>query len=913
MVVQFKYYSARIVILLILFLFSHINIAQIVRYGKPFIKNYTRSDYLAGQQNWMITENKDGRLFFANNEGLLEFDGQNWNIYPISNGIIIRSLLIDDNNRIYVGGYNEFGYFEADERGSLSYHSLMELLSPEYRDFEEIWRIHNTPEGLVFQSYSQLIILKDGAVKVIPAPGIFHFSFYINGQLLLVDKTEGLLRFTMGNFYPLIGTDLLKGHEIIAVIPFGNQYLFATAEMGLYVYNGNTLKEWINPASVFLKKNQVFSGERINADLLAFGTIQDGLLICTNEGKIIQKINREKGLQNNTVLCIMKDSFGNLWLGTDNGIDYLEINSPLSIISNDVGISAGYTAILHNGILYLGTNQGVFYKKWDSYISDPADNRFKIIETTRGQVWTLQEFDNRIFCGHHNGTFIIIDSSARKISDIPGAWTFINPAGHPDKIIGGTYSGLVLLKKTGDNWNFNTKIKGFDESSRELEMAGENTIWMTHGYKGVFSISLNQMLDSVTQVGFYDENKGFNNRFGIRVTKIKGQNIFTTSDGTYIYNRNNDLFEPYTSLNESLKLEGIKKLTEDSKGNIWYFSGEQIGVMRIQEDGNYVNINLPFKQLTGGFIGGFEFVYAINVSHVLIGTENGFIHYNPSQFKNYQKPFFVYINKVSVFRPDSIVFSGHTPPSGQRNASIKFRKNALYFSFSANDFENPEKTEFSTFMEGFDSDWTIWDTRLTREFTNLYEGDYTFYVKARNIYGVETETATFSVSIKPPWERSIAAYIMYAVIGFVLIGIALILIRKKIEKANQKEKERQQKKFKEREEKLQREALEAEKEIIRLRNEKLSEQMTMKDKELANSTLEMIQKNKLLNKIKNDLKKLNNSASNNELKNQIHNLIKKINKEVDAEKQWEVFETHFENVHEAFLKRLKSQFPELSP
>jgi DNA-binding CsgD family transcriptional regulator len=141
----------------------------------------------------------------------------------------------------------------------------------------------------------------------------------------------------------------------------------------------------------------------------------------------------------------------------------------------------------------------------------------------------------------------------------------------------------------------------------------------------------------------------------------------------------------------------------------------------------------------------------------------------------------------------------------------------------------------------------------------------------------------------------------------------LLLIKKKIERSKRQEKIRQQNMFKEREEKLQLETLEAEKEIIRLRNEKLREEMIMKDKELANSTLDMIQKNKLLTKIKNDLKKISSATRDLELKDHINILSKKINRELDTEQQWEVFETHFENVHEAFLKRLKIQFPDLSP
>jgi len=870
-------------------------------------------DYHAGQQNWMIDQGVDGHMYFANNDGVLEFDGLNWNLYSLPKGIIARSLLVLDDGRIYVGGFNEFGYFVADSTGQLVYHSLMHFLLPEDREFDEIWRIHQTQDGLVFQSFSQLIILNKDDVTVVKAPGKFHFSYFVNGQLLVVDLKMGILRYSMGNFFPLLGTELLKGHEIWAILPFGNKLLFATSEKGIYIYDGNHLVEWSNSSSEFLKRNQIFSATRINSDFIAFGTIQNGFLICTNEGVPVQKINRGKGLQNNTILCLKKDKAENLWLGTDNGIDYLEINSPLSVLSYAHGVSAGYTAKLYKDVLYLGTNQGVFYKKWNEFLSAEKDEKFNLIEATRGQVWTLQVIDNHLICGNNNGTFIINGSEAQQISDVPGGWTYLELPKYENKILAGTYSGLILLQKIGNRWGTAKKIKGFNESSRLLEVDLDGSIWMSHGFKGVFHIFLNEELDSVNRVDFYNSSKGFSTEVGINVTKLNDNIYFSSSDGVYQYNRSTDFFEKNKLLNDLYRWIDHSKLVEDGEGNIWYFTNKESGVLRKQEDGGFVNINLPFKQIKGNLIGGFEFVYPIDAKNVLFGASNGFIHYNPNQYKDYQLPFSAYINKVSLLNPDSVIYSGHLSKSNKYIPALEFRNNALYFSFSANDFENPEKTEFATFLEGYDTDWTGWEVRYTREFTNLLEGEYTFYVKARNIYGVETEPALYKFTINPPWERTWVAYIFYSIFSILVIGIIIFLIRKKIERSKRKEKIRQQKKFREREEKLQRDTLEAEKEVIRLRNEKLREQMIIKDKELANSTLDMIQKNKLLTKIKNDLKNITSTTKDDELKNQIKILSKKINRELDTKKQWEVFETHFENVHEAFLKRLKIQFPDLSP
>ena len=98
-----------------------------------------------------------------------------------------------------------------------------------------------------------------------------------------------------------------------------------------------------------------------------------------------------------------------------------------------------------------------------------------------------------------------------------------------------------------------------------------------------------------------------------------------------------------------------------------------------------------------------------------------------------------------------------------------------------------------------------------------------------------------------------------------------------------------------------------------MRNDKLREGMKLKDKELANSTMQMLQKNELLITLRDELKELANYIDSETHKHDITRLVRGINKEIDNEKQWRVFETHFENVHEEFLTRIKSKFPDLTP
>jgi len=695
------------------------------------------------------------------------------------------------------------------------------------------------------------------------------------------------------------------------MLPKGNHILIATADQGIYEFDGLSVAEWKNPASDILKKNQVYCGISLTETIYAFGTIQNGLVICDTAGNMLQNINLESGLQNNTVLSIQTDRYGNLWLGLDNGIDYVEINSPLTYFSHFNGLSAGYAAVLHNGLMYFGTNRGVFYTNWNELQKSGSSQDFKIVAGTQGQVWNLTVVDGTLFCGHNSGVFIIDGATARLVSNVQGGWTFLVPGNRSDLIICGTYTRLIKFEKKNGHWVKGKPIAGFNESSRFLAHAGKNMIWMTHGYKGVFRIHLDENYDSVTKIDFYDVHGGFSSDKNINVFELSEKAVFTTDDGFYTYDARTNRFVPDEPMNNNFP-KNIRVLQKDTKGNIWYFTIDKAGVSRAQEDGSYVDVELPFRELTGQFIKWFQFVYPLDENHVFFGIQDGFVHYTPDYPKNYQQQFNAFIRRVKLSGIDSTIFNG-TSEGNPTMAGIPFKFNRLQFMYSASDFENPQSLQFSTFLEGFDQEWTTWQSRSTREFTNLAPGKYVFMVRAKNIFDAESSPSRWEFEIFPPWYLRWWAYVFYFLAFAMFVFMMAKYVKFRMEKSKRQEEERQKRLFKEREKQLQTDTLKAEKEVIRLRNDKLRAEMKQKDKELANSTMSMIQKSKSLTGIKKDLGKLAREIGDELITNYINSIIRKINREMDTESQWNVFEKHFESVHEEFLKRLKARFPDLTP
>jgi len=897
---------------LFIILFQVISVkGQLLRYGLPGMRNFQRSEYNCGTQNWAVAQAPNGMIYFANNEGLLEFDGQHWTAYR-DLPLFYRSLCID-KKRIYIGSFNEIGYYEANETGQLKYHSLRKLVKNNLSDIDEIWRIHKTSYGIVFQSFKGIFIYDGHTIQTVLPRSKFHFSYYVNGILWVYDEDEGLMQYREGKLKRIPDGNFFAGTEVWTILPVNDdQIIIGTAKKGLFFYDGVKVVPWNTPVNALLKQNQIFSGALIQDKYYAFGTIQNGLIISDRSGKPVMEMNKVRGLQNNTILSMCSDNEGSIWLGLDNGISMVDFNSPVTFVQNYFDLGTGYASVKFNNKFYLGTNQGLFVINWDEFLNPlKRKESFKMIEGTEGQVWNLSIIDNTLVCGHNNGAFQVTDEKAVKISPREGVWTFLKIN---DRImLAGTYNGLSVYERVGNQWVFKNDILGFNISSRIMQIDKDGYIWISHWSKGIFRVKLDANFTKLKEFKSYGRKDGFPSDNGVNLFKIKNDIVFTTDSGIYKYNNRKNRFETdqkYLNLfNEKRRVDG---LIEDQGENIWYYGDQKAGVFRTQEDGTYKNIIAPFSQLSGRVI-GFEHINALDLKNVIIGIEGGFAHYNAEYYKDYQKSFPVHItdlhsNNISEgsYRISSTDIKQSYVPE------FHFRNNTILISYSASFFED-QQILFQYKLKGFDDVWSEWTAMSFKEYTNLHEGRYSFIVRARNVFGTVSPELNYEFRILPPWYRSLIAWIIYAIMVLVAILAGIRFFEKSMHKSILKEKQRQKEKFKEREFLLKEETLIAEKEMALLRNEKLNVEMIHKEKELANSTMYIIQKNNILNKIITDLKNLTTITEDEHLKSRINSSIKRINKELDNEKQWQVFDTYVEQVHEELFLKLKEKFPELSP
>lgn len=881
--------------------------AQIKSIGLPNVKNYKRSDYKGATQNWGIDQDKKGNIYFANNNGLFQFDGTTWRKYTIPNSPSVRSLKIDASGRIFVGGYGEFGYFEANNKGELVYHSISKTIKEKgSKAFDDIWKIHIYKDEVIFQAFNAIYIYKNNSVKQVNAPNRFQFSFLVNNQLYIQDGTKGLLLYQNGLLYSLKGTIPLNSTEVWGIFSLNkNKILIATLDKGLFIYENGALTSWETEANTFSKKNSSLGGVSVKDKYIVLNSILNGIIICDYNGKIIQHINRTKGLQNNTVLTSFIDNKNNIWLGLDNGIGFVNENSPFTYFGFSYNISTVYASIVYKDNLYVATNQGLFYHSWKN---NPTEESFKLVEGTTGQAWNIQIIDNQLICGHNRGALLISGGKSIQTLDRIGYWDFKQIPNKPNYMIGSNYTGFSLFEKNANGWYFKNKIEGHKGSIEDFEI-DEKSVWIKKG-------------SIVSQLFFSSDLKSFQPILKhLKLTskintiesiqKIKDRVYFQSNNRFFKYSYEQNLFYEDLFFSKLFKnIPKIESIKEDQLGNIWYAFNESLGVLMKQKNNGYKNVVDPFSNLTGDLVDNNVSINTVDSANIFIGLTDGLAHYDTNLLnKKTIKPQ-AYIREFSY--PGNTLLLGNGQKTIEKY-TIPFASNHVKFTFSSPSYENLDKLEFSYQLEGFDNQWSNWTSNSIKEYTNLREGNYTIKVKARNNYGVQSEIAQQKFIISPPWFRNFFAYVLY----FLLVILAVYYIRTRIQMKIRKNKHyetiEQRRLYLEKETKIKQEQFELEKEIERLNNEKLKVELITKNKELVINSLQGVKKNKILNGIIQKLQDIDTSSFDESAKFHLAKLNKSITKEVTTDKSWKDLEKHIRNVHFDFLKRLKQSYPRISP
>lgn len=877
-------------------LLSVINVLQ-AQVSKGFKTiNYSNEQYKAGVQNWHIEQDNKNILFVANAQGVVIFNGFYWQITKLPNNPHVRSLLKSKENILYVGAQNEFGTLKETPQG-YRYESLISQIPGEKHQFNDIWDIIEKDNYVFFREPSQIFRYEKGKDIILLKPeGTWSYMGKVNETVMAQDSKLGLLQYSSTGWKKIIDNDAIGNSIITAIVPFQEQaYLISTQDEGLFLLKDQKVtafKPSTNNSSDIFK--HVYTVKKLKSGSYVMGTISHGLIRMDAQGRIIDIWNKKNGILSNNIRYVYEDHEQNIWIAMENGISYVSLNSPLRYILTDSDKeSSGYTSIRYNNQYWLGTSDGVYRTRANTSI-EAFD--FEQIPKTEGQVWNLQVIQNQLMLSHDKGLFNLSSGEPKRIYSNEGTWRIVDQPNPQTPFLVGTYNGLQQLNQLDvPSAPEHNKIVGIEESIRFLVYDNySSSYWASHPFRGVYQFVTNFKDKKLDKSILYTKKNGLPDDFHNYIFQIDNQLLIGTLDGLYLFSNMEKKFIPHPTLYKYTKGLAIQFVAKDPKGNLWISAGAKVYVLKKNGD-TFSLTSIP--ELNEEVIGGFASINLQDLSHVLIGVNKGFIHLDFLQYK-WKKPA-TFLNKIiSSNTKDTLLAT----PFGEKQEHIpqlSNKQNALHFEFGALEYTNPQEVEFSFMLQGFDQDFSAWSNKSEKDYTNLPAGHYTFIVKSRFGSDAQADSSQYSFRIMPPWYKSNIAYLGYFILLACLTAYSLSRLQRKYIIKHEQQQQR-----------LQLELETSEKEVMKLKNEKLSAEVDYKNKELSAMTIHMIKRSEVLNKLKTHIKDA--SKDNTATKDTLSTLLRMIRIAEKSQDEYNDFNQHFFEVNRDFFEKLQASFPDLT-
>ena len=903
------------------------------------VTNFSVADYSAGTQNWQLLTTRNGWLYAANNYGLLEYDGSQWRIYGMYYGNLPRSIAALDDKAIFIGATNDFGVFTPTSMGGMRYTSLMtEDVSP---DYGEVWDIEVIGQQVYIFTRHRIIVAEYSDADSISLKNVRTLSTTSRvfcaeevGGAIYVGTDDGLYLLTGTRMNRIHGSDVLRGYEVRCIQALDEQRLLIGTDLGgLYVYDGTRIAPYRTEADAFIRKNQLYTFA-VRGDQIALGTVLQGIAVVTTSGKICRYVSRKEGLQNNTILSMAFDSRDNLWVGLDQGIDYVQLASTRQYFSDEqTNFGTGYATLrVQQGATtryYYGTNQAL-------YVRTNTGKPLQLVEGSMGQVWSLSEIDGTVFCCHNRGLFIVDGSRVLPLCTDEGFWK-VQPL--PDgRVLAGSYSGFRVLNKTNGQWQI-TRVKGFGDTAFRWQVDPTGAVWAVATAGLVHLQWADEQTFDNQSVHPYNEAHDW-----INISRLGEQIVISSLDYCRVVGADGVLRHDENLMNNCLAGETYyAQMLQDSCGNNLFIIDGTLYI-RIRQGETYMPAQ-PLYSNKPDFVGGFENIYETADGYI-IGTLQGYNLLQSSIAANQAAESMptIYLREVSMVNHDGKAVYGeslgsaglstlHSQPSTSPNAQHLSTLHTAYSrSFEACRDKNSQRStedcptvfvlpydeyalRFSCSIDRTPAGNTMYAYRLLprdKEFTpltprayyecsSLEQGRYTLQVKclsaAENALPAEV-TRSWQFVVLPPWYMTWWANCLFAVLTLLwLSGVAYVLYVI-ADRSKRKALHEQQLR------------------ILQLENDRTQTRLQAKSQELTRIMHEEAIKQEDLAFAHEQLDKCLHDLQTHNLKKveeRLNNLKQHItSKAGDESIDWQRFEENFDEVNAGFCKCLTERFPWMS-
>ncbi|MFK7951761.1 MAG: histidine kinase dimerization/phosphoacceptor domain -containing protein, partial [Ekhidna sp.] len=779
----------KVLFLLLSIAFTQPSIAQnkllINPEGVPPITSYSSEDYQGYSQVWDIIQDQKGLIYITTTTAIHEFDGTNWRrIETPTRSSIGRNFVINDKNRIYLGGINLMGYLAPDSLGLMHFVSLLDSM-PENSSVDNVEFVKYL-DGKVYFSGKKGIFIYDELSKEIS-----HFdtetkaypNFILNNKIHFNIAEKGI--FAIENDTLSLISDTHKNSSISDIlVDKNNEVTLVSSTEGLIhfdVENSYSIDAFTDP---FFKENFAYKALNLSDDYNLICFLKAGVVITDRDWNPILHLDKDH-IKDNQVHNAHLDEDQNLWLATNSGISVIELASSLSIFNKNNGVEGAVLDITENGgQLFVSTSAGIYSKPWqlDLNAVNKEDMQFTQVPNAGIYSYDLLSTSSGVLVKSYESIGLIKDGVFSKLvekSSQKASLAFLKDSIHTFTT-GRNGSEIEILKLSSNRWNHIRTIQN-DLLPKMIFFlvydATNERIWGANPSQ-LFSFNISDNLKEILNYKEYSAENGLpsNERNWFQV--IDNEVVFATTNGLYTFDQSTERFSKKNRFGDYFDTIGIQTIQNEKSAepSYWYTTNSPVrGMYRLKDDYTSTKMTVLSKQ-----------IQSLHVSDYL-GTFLGgatLDFYMREKEEKYDFEFMPVIRKVdNITKMDSTIYYGS---NHSETLTVPHNEKSMRFTYSIPYYRHPEWIRYQYKLDGFDEDWSAWSPKNEKEYTNLPSGEFQFKVRAKNAFGTVSPEGFISVKITKPWYLDWWMILIYFILFSIVIWFIIFLNSRRLKAENER-------------------------------------------------------------------------------------------------------------------------------
>ncbi len=819
--------------------------------------NFDYQDYGGEAQNWAVSQNTDGNLFFANEGGLLRFNGSDWELLKASDFYSVKAVCCI-GERVYAAGNNNIGYWTKEKTGEFKYTSLLPLLAKSgVKEHGVFWAIASDGKRVYFQEFGQ-ILMYDGQRFHIVGNDFYSTFCCDHGRIFTQHSFSGLYEIK-NHREQLVSNDArLQNHIVRFVFEKANHQLiigFIDGEVCTLTNTGlHTLCRLTdaNGGAILVE-----CGTRYAEDdhKMAVAT-SDGVYLLDIDSKEIHRLPKGM-LQDLKCTALLYASHDDLWGAYDFGISRFQLYPLLHLWCTNQEIGKFYDAVHYLGGIYHATGKGL-------YINNKLINK-NILPI---KFYAIKD---ALLCGTESKQLLVKTgpSPFSTLLEVDGASQFEYVAENGQEFLFIKYhEGIVILKWLAGKWQQHAIIHSPGDY---FQIMPENptVVWALEPEKGIYRIRLTSNQQSVERADTFKLVGKEADLYRVRLFKVDNKTWFTTSNGIYYYDEVNHQFEYHKNLSEQIRFSNqIRDIIPAGSHTFWVAENEELCLYRISDQNAKLEYCLPFTNPKLMLKDGRLNIATVGDS-VYIPTFEGPVILNLNRLKSaFSQQIGIRLEAIRYMADEHMCYAALDGkiviPNDASNIEIRLSAGIHEFAPS-----------YSFRLKDIQSEWSPWQSSGVIRFTNLSPGSYKLELKD-NIGN--TREITFRV--QAPFLLRWPMILLYILV--LICATSLIVYSTR------------------------------EKKLRRIRMEMAEEKVKNQEGQLKTQMRYLTQKQELLESISSEIES-QKQALGDRYPNKMYQKLKKIIKEGTTEEdKLHSFENYFVDVHYEFMLRMQQAYPSLS-